>query len=115
MWHFCDTLYVKVNSSKRRKTMNEELLKGLSQEQIEKARKCKSTDELIILAKEEGVSLTDEQLAAVSGGFCSSTGVSVTCPKCNTKFNDEVYKGSRQTVLGEFTCPNCGHKFSQRV
>ena len=26
--------------------MNEELLKGLSQEQIEKARKCKSTDEL---------------------------------------------------------------------
>lgn len=95
--------------------MNEELLKGLSQEQIEKARKCKTTEELIILAKEEGVTLSDEQLAAVSGGVCSDTGVTVKCPKCNKKFNDEVYKGSREYVMGEFTCPNCGHKFTQKV
>lgn len=95
--------------------MNEELLKGLSQEQIEKARKCKTTEELVILAKEEGVSLTDEQLAAVSGGICSDTGVTVKCPKCNTKFSDEVYKGSREYVMGEFTCPKCGHKFTQKV
>ena len=48
-----------------------ELLEGLSEEQIEMVEKCKSQDELMALAKSEGVQLTDEQLAAVSGG-CDS-------------------------------------------
>lgn len=54
--------------------MKEELLKGLSEEQIAKIRECKSQEELLKLAKEEGIELTDEQLEAVSGGdACSST------------------------------------------
>ena len=40
-----------------------ELLKGLSKEQISKAQSCKNTEELVNLAEQEGVELTDEQLA----------------------------------------------------
>ena len=42
-------------------------LNNLTPEQMEKAKACKSTDELIALAQSEGIELTDEQLEAVSG------------------------------------------------
>ena len=48
--------------------MKEELFKGLSEEQIAKVKACKNTEEMLAIAKEEGVELTDEQLEAVSGG-----------------------------------------------
>ena len=40
----------------------------LTPEQLEKARACKSSDELVQLAKEEGVELNDEQLEGIAGG-----------------------------------------------
>ena len=48
--------------------MKKELLKGLTKEQIAKVKACKNHEELMELAKKEGVSLTEEQLAVVSGG-----------------------------------------------
>ena len=42
--------------------------KDLTPEQLEKARACKSPDELVELAKSEGVELNDEQLEAIAGG-----------------------------------------------
>ena len=51
--------------------MKKELLKGLSEEQIAKVKACKNQDEILAIAREEGIELNDEQLAAVSGGFCS--------------------------------------------
>ena len=95
--------------------MKEELLKGLTEEQIAKAKKCKNTDELLKLAKEEGFTLNDEQLAAVSGGVCSESTVAVTCPKCGTNFNGGVYRDSSSKNLGKFTCPNCGHTWKELV
>lgn len=63
--------------------MKEELLKGLSEEQIAKIKDCKSQEEILKLAKEEGIELSDEQLEAVSGGVCQGDiDVSMTCPKC---------------------------------
>ena len=53
--------------------MKQELLKGLSEEQIAKVRACKDHKDLLQLAKDEGVELNEEQLAAVSGGACTST------------------------------------------
>ena len=50
-----------------------ELLKELTSEQIEKVKECKSSYEIIALAKTQGVELTSEQLEAVSGGACSSS------------------------------------------
>ena len=53
-------------------------LEDLSPELKEKALACKTPEELLALAAEEGYELSDEELAAVSGGFewtlCSSNG-----------------------------------------
>ena len=40
----------------------------LTPEQMEKARACKSPEELVELANSEGIELTDEQLNAIAGG-----------------------------------------------
>lgn len=40
----------------------------LTEEQKAKARACKTPEEAIALAQEEGFELTDEQLEAISGG-----------------------------------------------
>ena len=50
--------------------MKKELLKGLSEEQIERAKRCGDPAELLRMAKAEGVELTAEQLGAINGG-CS--------------------------------------------
>lgn len=61
-------------------------LEGLTPEQIEKTRACKTPKELLDLAREEGIELTDEQLEQVSGG--SNWDVLDTlkkgrCPRCD--------------------------------
>ena len=43
-------------------------VEDLTPEQIEKAKACKSAEELLALAKEEGIELSDKQLEAVNGG-----------------------------------------------
>ena len=53
--------------------MKKELFQGLSEDQIARAKACKSADELLRLAQSERIELTDEQLNAVTGGACSST------------------------------------------
>ena len=40
----------------------------LTPEQKEKAKECKNADELVELAKSEGVELTDDQLDSIAGG-----------------------------------------------
>lgn len=40
----------------------------LSPEVLEKAKACKTPEELFALAKEEGIELSEDELAAVSGG-----------------------------------------------
>ena len=50
-----------------------ELYDGLSEDLKKKASECKTAEELMELAKSEGIELTDEQLDAISGGeswFC---------------------------------------------
>jgi hypothetical protein len=39
--------------------MKKELLKGLTEEQLKKVRGCKNSEELLVLAKTEGIELTD--------------------------------------------------------
>ena len=68
--------------------MKKELLEGLTKEQIAKVKQCKNSDELLKLAKQEGIKLTDEQLASVSGGCYDSSSVeryeidNMQCPEC---------------------------------
>ena len=53
--------------------MRKELLKGLTKEQIAKIKKFDNVSDLIQLAKDEGVELTEEQLNAISGGGCDDS------------------------------------------
>ena len=81
--------------------VKEELLKGLTEEQIAKFRACKGAEEILALAKKEGITLNDEQLEAVSGGTtCSST--QTTCPNCGS--SDVIGFGINPTVQ----CRKCG-------
>ena len=53
--------------------LREELFRGLTEQQISKVRSCKNPSEILALAKEEGVDLTEEQLEAINGGACSDS------------------------------------------
>jgi hypothetical protein len=93
--------------------MRLELLKGLTDAQINKLARCKSAEEILELAKAEGVELNEEQLAAVSGG-CGEKADPVRCNKCGS-LNCEMY----QTVLNVITkgydykwrCNDCGNEW----
>ena len=80
--------------------MKQELLKGLTKEQIAKVKACKNQEEMLKLAKEEGIELTDEQLEAISGGG-ACTSIARTCPECGEFFDYDSY-GNR------WHCNDCG-------
>ena len=99
--------------------MREELLKGLTEEQIAKVNECKTPEEILALAKEEGVTLSDEQLEAVSGGGC---GRDPECPECGSKNLNITYHTEdgwatnyyEKQKYTDFRCKDCGHKWSER-
>ena len=89
--------------------MRKELLEGLTEEQIAKAKACKNVEEIIAVAKEEGIELNDEQLAAVSGGGCDS-GSGLKCPECGSH---DIKNVPSKNVMGiavyTYKCKKCGH------
>ena len=89
--------------------MKEELLKGLTEEQIEKIKACKSQEELLALAKKEGIELNNEQLEAVCGG-CNTT---PRCPSCNSSNVKRVMEKGHWTY--EYRCNDCGNVFKNNV
>ena len=89
--------------------MKNELLKGLTKEQIAKVKACKNQEEMLKLAREEGVELSDEQLLAVSGGGCFST---AKCGKCGGEL-EEIYIPGRDSV--KIKCKKCGNVFYKRI
>ena len=86
----------------------EELLKGLTEEQIAKVRSCKNPEESISLAKAEGIELTNEQLEAVSGGKhgCIST-PTYPCPRCGS-LNIKYSQGAHYWFM---ECLDCGCEY----
>ena len=95
--------------------MKPELLKGLTEEQIAKVKACKSQEEIMAMAKQEGVQLTDEQLEAVSGGGCGSSDSSKVCPHCGSK-NTELSpntkgKSVNGVLVTYYKCKDCKKVF----
>ena len=82
----------------------EDLFKGLSKEQIERAKSCRSQVELLALAKEEGVDLSDEQLNAINGG-CGDAQTLPKCPRCLSTDIQEVSPGQHH-------CNSCQYDWS---
>ena len=94
--------------------MKKELLKGLTPEQIEKVRSCKDQQELLKLAREEGIELNDEQLEAVNGGMCTTT-KGPSCPHCgSSKTISNSRYGSKSWPSGEYQwyCEDCKKYFN---
>ena len=87
--------------------MKEELLKGLTDEQIAKIKACKNQEEMLQIAKEEGVELTDEQLEAVSGG-CITWSRPVACPNCQSTNTEWIWNEHPR----HRHCHSCGHNFN---
>ena len=98
--------------------MREELLKGLSEEQKKKVAECKSAEDVLALAKAEGVELNDEQLEAVSGGCGDSK---IKCPKCGSSNINVVVEEAAKTTLDaggtvrKYRCLDCNHKWEDKV
>lgn len=90
--------------------MKEELLKGLTEEQIAKARECKSEEELLELARKEGVKLTEEQLESISGG-CGQPPKQYTCPDCGGQRIQISHKDVKSEDVEVRTCLDCGTVF----
>lgn len=90
--------------------MRKELLKGL----LKKIKSCKDSNEILKLAKEEGIALNDEQLEAVAGG-CSDVGDARKCPEWgadNAKLEKD-YDTNPGKLLLQYTCRKCGHKWTK--
>ena len=86
--------------------MKEELLKGLTKEQIAKVKECKTQEEILALAKTEGIELTDEQLETVSGGCGTEI---IECPKCH----GEAHRVGNAWEGYGYECSKCGNTFSR--
>ena len=95
--------------------MKKELLSGLTEEQIEKASKCKSSEELLALAKAEGVKLNEEQLNAVSGGVCQTMAPRRSiCPACGVEVEGEFVETTPGDGKYHFICGACGHQWTEK-
>ena len=89
--------------------MKQDLLKGLNAEQISRVKACKNGEDLLKLAKEEGIELSDEQLEAVSGGFCDSSPKIYACPVCKSKAAVHVIQEAANYT--RYECTNCNITF----
>ena len=98
--------------------MKQDLFQGLTDAQREKAKNCHSTEELLKIAKEEGVELNDEQLSAISGGCTAADEKSparpqhVTCPSCGSSTVELQYQvKTANGYYWEYKCRRCGTTF----
>ena len=77
----------------------------LTDEQKAAARACKTPEELLALAKQEGYEISDEDLEAVAGGGWMTEeldGVSTTYKECSSLSCGEF--GCTKVICPDFTC-----------
>ena len=67
----------------------EKYIEGLSPELKEKARECKTKDELMQLAAENGLEIPEDALEAVAGGCFTSKTETWVCNACNSSMREE--------------------------
>ncbi|MBO6140600.1 MAG: hypothetical protein J6O40_02305 [Ruminococcus sp.] len=87
------------------KKLTEEFIKQLPEELQQKARECKTAEELNTFIADNDLELPEEALELVSGGILCSGSQKRKCPKCGS---DDVYYDRE---LGEYVCRPCGKKW----
>ena len=116
--------------------MREELLKGLTEEQIKKVKACKNAEEILALAKVEGVTLSEEQLEAVSGGCgvkikspydyvvdetldqTNLYKIETHCYSCGSRNYTQTHETHMYNIeytKVNFTCNDCGYTWSKDI
>ena len=81
---------------------------GVDEKKIEMADvQDKTPEEILSMAKDEGIELSDEQLEGIAGGGMWDKPGADGCPSCGS--HDISYSNVGQTVW--MTCRNCGHKW----
>ena len=78
----------------------------LTEEQKAKISACKGPEDLLALAKEEGVELTEEQLSQVAGGWETK----LTCPKCGSN-RVNLTQGDIHSAVMVRDCLECGYRW----
>ena len=76
----------------------------LSAELKERARACKTIDELISFAEEEGFKLTNEELEGISGGICKSN-----CPWHGVSCRNDINCRTKRSLADKVPCITFGH------
>ena len=82
---------------------------------MQRASACKTPEEILAFAQDEGLELTDEQLEAVSGGqSAEGWGIYGTdwlgnpvCPFCNSTNVQTYTDGAHES----YKCRDCGQKW----
>ena len=74
-------------------------VEDLTPEQIEKAKACRSPEEIVAVFREEGIELSDAQLEKVSGGGW----LGHQCPRCGSYDVDLLANGG-------MVCDKCGFR-----
>ena len=77
----------------------------LSEEQKAKMRACKTPEELLSVAREEGYELTDDELEQISGGGIWLS--DIKCPYCGGPTSRTSY-GIRYCLECEASVPDVG-------
>ena len=87
-------------------------LEDLTSEQQEKAKECKTPEEILALAEEEGFELSDEEIEQVSGGTWGGGDEQPKCPYCGSA---DIYCYSKAPRTGpgmecgdDWECRSCG-------
>ena len=88
--------------------VKEELMKGLTEDQIDKIKACEDPRDLLQLAKDEGFELTHEQLEALSGASCFPTDI---CSECGAKndYTKTIQPNSNGYHRYLYKCNKCGN------
>ena len=81
---------------------------GISDELKAKALACKTSEDLIELAKAEGIELSDEQLDAVSGGVawfdCGNDAPCDPCPPVSSRLRRDAVSSTPRESSPMATC-----------
>ena len=84
-------------------------VKRFTSEQIERAKACETPEDILRLASEEGVELSDEEIEKVAGGgfWDDGGGSSEPCPFCGSTntYEDVKDHGAPRPIM---VCVDCG-------